>query len=93
MLNVPMKPIIHLDRGVRITPKFLVDMHRIRSWRYAQECPSRFSAVRPGDEMEIFELSNTPGNAWVKAYLPHTHDTAFLKISGEELALNFFLAS
>ena len=90
MATVPMKPVIQLAPGTKISAKFLIDVNRVRHWKYAKECPGNFPPMQTGSVLEIFEL-NKAEPVWVKAYLPHTHDTMFLKISGEELGLNFLL--
>lgn len=87
-----MKAVAALKVGDKISPRFVIDRGRVSVWKYAAECPQAFAAVPPGSTLELFELSAKPGLAWVKAYLPSTHDTMFLKVSGEELALNFLLA-
>jgi hypothetical protein len=43
----------------------------------------------PGAELTVVEVSKTPGNLWARAELPGRHPPAFLKIAGEEFALNF----
>jgi hypothetical protein len=85
-----MKPVAHLVAGSRIAAKFLIDKGRVSHWKYAKDCPSFFSPLAAGSVLEIFDV-NKAFPVWVKAYLPHTHNTAFLKISGEELSLNFLL--
>ena len=41
-------------------------------------------------ELEVFEVSKE-APFWVKAYIPHTHNSMYLKIAGEELSANFYL--
>jgi hypothetical protein len=48
--------------------------------------------ARAGSVFEIFELDSThKDGVWVKAYIPHTQNTMYLKISGDELAHRFEL--
>lgn len=91
MQTVPMKPIVFLKCGDEICPRLVVDRNKVANWKYADECPAYFSALMPGVRLPIFELSSTPGAAWVKAYLPSSHQSMYLKIAGEELSWNFLL--
>jgi hypothetical protein len=91
MATGPMKPVVQLTPGTKISAKFLIDPVKVRYWMYAKDCPSNFAPIQAGSVLEIFEV-NKSVPVWVKAYLPHTHDTMYLKISGEELAGNFHLA-
>jgi GH24 family phage-related lysozyme (muramidase) len=88
-----MRPVIQLAVGDDIAARHGIGPERVRSWRYAAECPRQFFPVPAHGVLKIFELDRTPGSPWVKAYLPNTHDTMFLKISGEELAMNFHLVA
>ena len=90
MPNVPMRPVYQLRIKDRICSKFIIDKQIVSHWKYGKECPGNFSPIPAGSLLEIFEL-NKVGEVWVKASLPHTHNTMYLKISGEELALRFLL--
>lgn len=92
MQTIPMKPIVQLSVGQKISARHEIKSERVVNWKYGRECPSRFIAIPPGSVLKIFEI-NIVFPVWVKAYIPHSHDTAFLKISGEELAGNFLLVS
>lgn len=92
MSNIPMLPVIHLKIGDRIVAKHPIVQARTANWKFADELPSRFSMLPQGAVLEIFELNNTAWPPWVKAWLPNTHNTAYLKIAGEELAGNFLLS-
>jgi len=92
MLQVrPMKPIIELTPNDHIVSKHSISPERVKFWRYHSECPSRFSAIPAHQLLELAEINKRPSEMWVRAFVPHTHRTMSLKISGEELALNFLL--
>jgi hypothetical protein len=91
MLTAAMQAVFALKSGNRICARLPIDKSKVSNWKYAGECPQNFPMLTPGSVLEIFELSATPGSAWVKAYIPNTLNTMFLKISGEELANNFQL--
>ena len=93
MTHISMRPVVQLGVGDAIAAKHGIGPERVRFWRYAAECPRQFFPVPAHAVLKIFELNRTPGSPWVKAYLPNTHDTMFLKISGEELAMNFHLVA
>jgi len=90
---MPMKPIVDLSIGDKICPKFVIDSHRVKHWKYSDECPIHQFNIPTWSVLEIFELNPIPGLQWVKAYLPNTHNTMYLKISGEELSWNFNLVN
>ncbi|CAB3796272.1 hypothetical protein LMG28688_04273 [Paraburkholderia caffeinitolerans] len=91
MANVPMRQVMMLAPGMRISAKHVIDVDRVRHWRYANECPPRFAPVVPPRELEIFEVHKAMVEPWIKAWLPHTHDTMYLKIAGSELSSCFYL--
>jgi len=43
----------------------------------------------PGAELKVVDVSKVSGSLWVKAELPGRDPVAYLKIDGEEYALNF----
>ena len=90
MNTKPMLPVITLSVGTKLTPRRHLNRVNVQQWRYASEFPDNFSSLSSGAVLEIFEI-NKVVPAWVKAYLPHTHNTMFLKIGGEELSWNFLL--
>ncbi|WP_157269360.1 hypothetical protein [Azohydromonas aeria] len=85
---MPMKPVVQLRPGDQIRARFLLDKARVAHWKYGAEAPPHFSIVAAGAVLRIFEV-HAVMPYWVKAWLPHTHETAWLKIAGEELAMNF----
>ena len=89
MPNISMKPIIQLKVGDRISPRFQIDKIRVSNWKYAGECPSNFSPFPSGSHFEIHETCTKPGDQWVKAYAPNTHNTMSFKIAGAELSAVF----
>ena len=90
MATMPMKPVVLLTHGQKISAKFVIDKARISRWTYARELPNNLGSYPARSIFEIFEINRTVP-VWVKAYFPNSHQTAFIKISGEELSLNFEL--
>ena len=81
--------IITLQPGDRIAPKRIIQQIRVDHWKFATECGDILGGIMDGTPMKVVEVSKTPGNMWVKAELPGRNPVAYLKISGEEFALNF----
>ena len=90
MPGVPMIPVFHLKSGDKIASKFVIGKSQVSHWQFAQECPNNMNTFPPGSVFEIFEV-NTMVPPWVKAYIPDTHNTQFLKIAGGELSTKFLL--
>jgi len=91
MANKVMQGVVKMDVGTKICVRLSINEIKVSNWTYGQECPSRFSTLQPGIVLEVFEVNKT-GPFWVKAYMPHTHNTMYLKITGGELSSNFYLA-
>jgi len=81
--------IIRLNAGDVITPARVLNKVMVSHWRFAAECDSIGGGLMPGAELKVVEVSKAPGNLWVRAQLPGRDPAAFLKIAGEEYALNF----
>jgi hypothetical protein len=91
VVNLRMKPIRDLNAGDKIFARHEIKLDRVRNWKYAGECPKRFSPLPANSVLEIFEVNKSMGSAWVKAYIPYTHNSMYLKIAGDELPMNFYL--
>lgn len=81
--------IINLQVGKSITPLRQINPTMVAHWKYSKECASIGGGLMPGAALKIAEISKIPGKMWVRAEIPGRTPTAFLKISGEEYALNF----
>ena len=81
--------IIALNPGDTITPKRQLNRIMLSHWRFYAECADIGGGLMPGAQLTVVEVSKTPGNLWVRAEVPGRHPAAFLKIAGEEFALNF----
>jgi hypothetical protein len=81
--------IIRLNAGDVITPTRVLNKVMLSHWRFAAECPDIGGGLMPGAELKVVEVSKSPGNLWVRAELPGRHPPAYLKVAGEEYALNF----
>ena len=90
MVNKLMQGLIKMEIGTKISVRLSINEIKVSHWIYANECPSRFSTLQPGIVLEVFEVSKE-APFWVKAYIPHTHNSMYLKIAGEELSANFYL--
>lgn len=90
MVNKIMQGLVKMEVGSKISVRLNINEIKVSNWVYAQECPRRFSTLQPGVVLEVFEISKG-GPFWVKKYLPHTHNTMYLKIAGAELSSNFYL--
>lgn len=87
----PMLPVRSLRIGTEITPRIPIGPDKVRRWKYGTECPPSFPVLTPGTPLEVFEITTSAAQPWVKVHLPHTHNTMYLKIAGEELSWNFLL--
>jgi len=83
--------IIRLNSGDCITPIRILNKTMVSHWRFATECADIGGGLMPGAELKVAEVSKAPGKLWVRAELPGRQPPAFLKIAGEEFALNFKL--
>ncbi|CAN5298694.1 hypothetical protein BH11PSE10_BH11PSE10_05580 [soil metagenome] len=81
--------IINLQAGGNITPLRHINPTMVTHWKYAKECASIGGGLLPGAELRIAEVSKIPGAMWVRVEIPGRDPVAFLKIAGEEYALNF----
>ena len=89
MIKLGMKPVNALKIGDIISPRFNIEKAQVMHWMYANECALNISPLGTQSKLEIFEICTTPGTPWVKVYLPHTHNTQSLKLSGSELSSLF----
>jgi hypothetical protein len=90
MVNKLMQGLVKMKIGSKISVRLNINEIEVSNWQYADECPRRFSTIQSGVVLEVFEVSKG-SPLWVKAYIPYTHDTMYLKITGEELSKNFYL--
>lgn len=90
MVNKLMQGLVKMEVGTKISVRLSINELKVSNWVYANECPSRFSTLQPGTVLDVFEVCKE-GPFWVKAYIPYTHNTMYLKISGDELSSNFYL--
>jgi hypothetical protein len=91
MANKIMQGLVKMDVGSKISVRLSINQAKVSNWTYANECPSKFSTLHIGVILEVFEV-HKEGPFWVKAYIPHSHNTMYLKITGEELSSNFYIA-
>ncbi|MCW3092354.1 MAG: hypothetical protein JWP81_3423 [Ferruginibacter sp.] len=83
--------IIYLTKGNIITPIRELNNTQVQYWKYGQECAYIGGGLMPGTQLIVEEVNKTPGMMWIRAAIPHSDPTKYLKISGEEYALNFKL--
>jgi hypothetical protein len=90
MVNKIMQGLVKMEIGSKISVRLCINEVDVSNWQYANECPRKFSTMQPGVVLEVFEVSKE-NPFWVKVYIPFTHNTMYLKITGDELSKNFYL--
>ncbi len=80
---------INVKAGQFITPKRMINPTMVRYWKDARECARIGGGIMPGANMRVQQVSNTPGDVWVKVEVPGSDPVSTLKIAGEEYANNF----
>lgn len=83
--------IIYLAYGNIITTTRELNHTMVQYWKYGKECAYIGGGLMPGTQLVIKEVNKEPGNTWIRAAIPHSDPTRYLKISGEEYAHNFKL--
>jgi len=81
--------IINLQVGKSITPLRHINPTMVAHWKYTKECASIGGGLMPGADLRIAEISKIPGAMWVRVEIPGRSPVAYLKIAGDEYALNF----
>ena len=85
-----MKPAMQLQKGEVVKNKRLLTDGIVKHWRYASECASLGGGLMPGSSLSVVEVGKTANvHWWVKLDIPGRSSSASLKVSGEELGLNF----
>lgn len=83
--------IIQLNPGDVVTPIRVLNKVMLSHWRFAVESADIGGGLMPGAELKVVEVNKAPGKLWIRVELPGRHPPAFLKVAGEEYALNFKL--
>ena len=81
--------IVELNPADMITPIRVLNKVMLSHWRFATECADIGGGLMPGAELSVVEVNKAPGKLWVRVELPGRDPSAFLKVAGEEYALNF----
>jgi hypothetical protein len=88
-----MKPAMQLQKGEVVRNKRLLNDAIIKHWRYAGECASLGGGLMPGSSLSVLEVGKADNvRWWIKLEIPGRFPSASLKVSGEELGLNFDMA-
>lgn len=85
-----MPPINQLRIGQIIVPRIPINRTMAANWRYAKECSDIVTGLPVGAELKVVEINiSVPGKYWIRVEIGGSWGTKFLKLSGEEVALQF----
>lgn len=76
-----------LRPGMQIMPRMMISPQKAAHWSYANTNPSVMGGMLPNTLLRVVEISISP--PFVCLEIPGRTPPAFLKVTGEELAMNF----